>query len=181
MINTKKIIVIIQRSNGDVFLSSSLIQALYENYEAPQIDLLVNDDTISIAKLIPFINNIYTFSYQKKQDNRWKQEKNLFFKFFKKYDLSINLTASDRSVIYALISGKKSISAVENDSKKSWWKKIFLNHYYYFDNSKHILINNLEPLNLLKINFNNVHYPIAVSSEATFNALKNEKKKQNIN
>ena len=172
MINTKKIIVIIQRSNGDVFLSSSLIKFLYEHYEFPQIDLLVNDDTISIAKLIPFIKNIYTFSYQKKQDNRWKQEKDILTSLFRKYDLSINLTASDRSVFYALISGKKSISAVENDSKKSWWKKILLTHYYYFDNSKHILINNLEPLNLLKINFNNVHYPIEVSSEATLNIKK---------
>ena len=172
MRKTKKIIVIIQRSNGDVFLSSSLIKVLYEHYEFPQIDLLVNDDTISIAKLIPFIKNIYTFSYQKKQDNRWKQEKDILTSIFGKYDLSINLTASDRSVFYALISGKKSISAVENDSKKSWWKKILLTHYYYFDNSKHILINNLEPLNLLKINFNNVHYPIEVSSEATLNIKK---------
>ena len=114
MRKTKKIIVIIQRSNGDVFLSSSLVKALYEHYEAPQIDLLVNDDTISIAKLIPFIKNIYTFSYQKKQDNRWKQEKDILTSLFRKYDLSINLTASDRSVFYALISAKKSISALED-------------------------------------------------------------------
>ena len=52
---------------GALFLSSSLIKALYEHYESPQIDLLVNDDTIAIAKLIPFIKNIHTFSYQKKK------------------------------------------------------------------------------------------------------------------
>ena len=77
------ILLIIQRSNGDVFLSSSLIKRLYEYYDAPQIDLLVNDDTISISKLIPFIKNIYTFSYQEKQVNRWKQEKNLILKKYK--------------------------------------------------------------------------------------------------
>ena len=122
----KKIIIIIQRSNGDVFLSSSLINALYEHYENPQIDLIVNDDTYSIAKLIPFIQNIYIFSYHLKQKSRWKQEKNLISKIYKKYDLSINLTASDRSIFYALMAGKKSISAVEKGSRKSWWKKIFL-------------------------------------------------------
>jgi len=37
----KKIIVIIQRSNGDVFLSSSLIKGLYEHFDDPHIDLLV--------------------------------------------------------------------------------------------------------------------------------------------
>ena len=99
----KKIIIIIQRSNGDVFLSSSLINALYGHYENPQIDLIVNVDTYSIANLIPFIQNIYTFSYHLKQKSRWKQEKNLISKIYKKYDLSINLTASDRSIFYALM------------------------------------------------------------------------------
>ena len=168
MSKINNILIIIQRSNGDVFLSSSLIKRLYEYYDSPQIDLLVNDDTISIARLVPFIKNIFTFSYQEKQDNRWKQEKNLIFKVYKKYDLSINLTASDRSIFYALMAGKKSISAVESDNRKSWWKKIFLTHHYYFDNTKHILSNNLEPLNLLKINSKNIHYDIGVSSEATF-------------
>ena len=162
----RKILIIIQRSNGDVFLSSSLIKALYEEYNSPQIDMLVNDDTISIAKLIPFTKNIYTFSYLKKQKNRWKQEQKLISKNFKKYDLSINLTASDRSVFYALISGKKSISAIEDNRNKSWWKKIFLSHYYYFDNSQHILLNNLQSLNYLNINFNNTHYDIGVTIEA---------------
>ena len=168
----KKIIIIIQRSNGDVFLSSSLINALYGHYENPQIDLIVNDDTYSIAKLIPFIQNIYTFSYHLKQKSRWKQEKNLISKIYKKYDLSINLTASDRSIFYALMAGKKSISAVEKGSRKSWWKKIFLTHYYYFDMSRHILINNLEPLNLLNINFDNIQTHIEVSSEANLNVNK---------
>ena len=168
----KKIIIIIQRSNGDVFLSSSLIKALYDYYQAPQIDLLVNDDTISIAKLIPFTNNIYTFSYKKKKNERWKQEKNILIKLYKKYDLSINLTASDRSVMYALLAGKKSISAVEVENKKSWWKKLLLNHHYYFDNSKHILINNLEPLSFLNINSEMIHYPIEASREATSNIKK---------
>jgi heptosyltransferase-3 len=149
----KKILVIVQRSNGDVFLSVSLIKQLYENYNAPLIDFLVNDDTLSIASLIPCINKIHTFSYKEKKKNRWLQEKKILSKIFRKYDLSINLTASDRSVFYSLISGKKSISAIEKNNKKSWWKKLFLSHYYFFDSSQHILKNNLQPLNLLNINF----------------------------
>ena len=43
----------------------------------------------------------------------------LLIDLIKKYDLSINLTASDRSVIYALLAGKKTISAIEKDNKKS--------------------------------------------------------------
>ena len=164
----RKILVIIQRSNGDVLLSSSLIKALYEEYDSPKIDLLINDDTNSIARLIPFIQNIHTFSYNEKHLNRWRQEKQITLKIFKKYDLSINLTSSDRSVFYALMAGKKSISAIEFEGYKSWWKKFFLTHYYYFENSRHILLNNLQPLNFLNINFNNIHHEIEASREATF-------------
>jgi len=163
--NPKKILILIQRSNGDVFLSTSLIKGLYEYYESPHIDLLINDDTFSIARLIPFIKNIYTFSYHEKKNNRWTQEKNLITKIFKKYDLSINLTASDRSVLYALIAAKKTISAIEIDNKKSWWKKALLTQYYYFDKDKHILMNNLESLNLLNIKHDNIQQPIDVSSK----------------
>ena len=168
----KKIIIIIQRSNGDVFLSSSLIKALYEFYESPKIDLLINDDTFPIAKLIPYINNIHTFSYEEKKKHRWKQEKKIIIDIFRKYDLSINLTASDRSVLYAKIAGKKTISAVETNNKKSWWKKLLVTKYYYFDNNRHILLNNLQSLKLLKIKHKNVFQPIEISTKIIFKMRK---------
>ena len=71
------ILVIIQRSNGDVFLSSSLIVQLQQHLNPDAIDLLVNDDTLAIAKTLPNIRQIYTFSYQKKKQQRWRQEKQI--------------------------------------------------------------------------------------------------------
>ena len=175
--NTNKILLIIQRSNGDVLLSLSLIKALFENFNQPQIDILVNDDTVQVAKTMPFINHIYTFSYLKKQAGRYKQEKNLISSIFRTYDLSINLTSSDRSVIYAILASKNSISAVEKNHKKSWWKKYFLSMYYYFDSSRHILLNNLEPLNLLNISHKKIQEPIKISAEAhtKVNSMLNKK------
>ena len=109
---TSNILVIIQRSNGDVLLSASLIQQLQLSLKPDAIDLLVNDDTLFIAQTLPYIRQIHTFSYQKKKKHRWQQEKEIIKKIYRKYDLSINLTASDRSVIYALLAGKKAMSAV---------------------------------------------------------------------
>ena len=83
MKSPKKILIIIQRSNGDVLLSSTLVDELYRHYESPSIDLLVNDDTYSLAKLLPNINNIYQFSYKKKRDSRFKQEKEIIFRLRK--------------------------------------------------------------------------------------------------
>ena len=119
MKNSKKILIIIQRSNGDVLLSQTLITALYEHYQSPKIDLLVNDDTLPVAQLLSNINFIHAFSYKKKRENRWKQEKDIIASVFRKYDLSINLTARDHSVLYALFARKNSISAIEKDNSKS--------------------------------------------------------------
>ena len=176
----KKILIIIQRSNGDVFLSASLINNLYNYYQSPEIDLLVNDDTYQLASLLSNINFIHRFYYSKKQNNQFKQEKNLVISLFKKYDLAVNLTASDRSVIYALLAGKKSISAIEVNNRKSWWKKIFLSHYYYFDLSKHILLNNLEPLRVLKINYDNYQESITFSKN-DYSEIKSKLKRKGIN
>ena len=179
MKNTKKILIIIQRSNGDILLSQTLITALYEYYRSPQIDLLVNDDTLSVARLLPNINFIHTFSYKKKRENRWKQEKDIIASVFRKYDLSINLTASDRSVLYAIFASKNSISAIEKDNSKSWWKKSLLTHYYYFDTTKHILLNNLEPLSFLKIKQPNALGKPKVS-EVTIDRIKTKLDKKGI-
>ena len=73
----KKILVIIQRSNGDVFLSLSLINSLNNEFNFPKIDLLVNDDTQSVAELFPNINSIITFSYSRKKTDKWSQERDI--------------------------------------------------------------------------------------------------------
>jgi heptosyltransferase III len=177
--NPKKILIIIQRSNGDVLLSQALISNLYEYYKSPMIDLLVNDDTLSIARLLSNINFIHTFSYKKKFENRWKQEKDIITSVFRKYDLSINLTASDRSVLYAIFASKNSISAIERNNSKSWWKKSLLNYHYFFDTTKHILLNNLEPLNLLKIKHASILGKPKVS-EVTITRIKNKLDKKGI-
>ena len=171
--NIKSILIIIQRSNGDVFLSSPLIDQLKNSFMDAEIDLLINTDTISIAKTLTKVNKIYQFSYEEKNKNRFEQEKKIFKKIYRKYDLSINLTSSDRSVIYSLIASKKSISAIEKNKSKSWWKKILLKHYYFFDEDEHILLNNLKSLDFLGIK------PVkqvarANYSQASLDAMKNK-------
>ncbi|MBT5491272.1 glycosyltransferase family 9 protein [bacterium] len=173
----KKILIIIQRSNGDVFLSSPLINAVYNYYENPQIDLLVNDDTSMIAKTLSNINHIHQFSYKKKKENRISQEKELIGNIFRKYDLSINLTASDRSVLYAILASKNSISAVEKDAKKSWWKNYLLNYSYPFDTTIPIVKNNIQALKFLGIKNKNIEVKSSYPNSAKESILKKLKEK----
>ena len=176
----KNILVIIQRSNGDVLLSASLISQLYEKLKPQTIDILVNLDTLPIAKTLPNVNKIHTFSYIEKKENKVKQEKSILKKIYRKYDLSINLTSSDRSVIYAILASKKAISAVEENKFKSWWKKIFLNKYFLFDTKSHILINNLKPLSLLGLD--TLHHQASPKySKLAFSSVQNKLHKLKIN
>jgi heptosyltransferase-3 len=145
----ENILIIIQRSNGDVFLSTPLIEALYHAYDGPAIDLLVNDDTLGIAGTLPQVRHIYRYSYLWQGVNRIVQTAGLVRKIARRYDLTISLTASDRSVMFALISGRRSISAVDKEPAKSWWKRRLLSAHYEFDMSRHIVENNTAPLGLL--------------------------------
>jgi len=173
-----RILIIIQRSNGDVFFSGSLINYLKNFFLNSKIDLLINDDTLQIADLLPGINKILKFSYSKKDAYRWKQEKEIFKKIYRKYDIAINLTASYRSVLYSILASKKSISAIERDVSKSWWKRLFLSSYYYFDSNKHIIENNLKPLDFLGISYETKVLEIPVSGKC----LKNVSRKlKNLN
>jgi heptosyltransferase III len=147
----KRILIVVQRSNGDVFLSSPLIEGLFRAYGKPQIDLLINDDTLAVARTLPHIENIYQFSYKGADKGLGAITFHLLKKIARHYDLSISLTASDRSVIFALAASGYSISAVDASLKKSWWKRLLLSHHYIFDSGRHIIENNTTPLDLLGI------------------------------
>ncbi|NTW84508.1 MAG: glycosyltransferase family 9 protein, partial [Chlorobiaceae bacterium] len=141
-----RILVIVQRSNGDVLLSFPLIEGLFQAYGGTHIDLLVNSDTLAVARMLPHIRHIHVFSYEQ---SRSKQTYDLIRNIACRYDLSISLTASDRSVLFSLVSGGISISAVEKQLKRSWWKRFLLTGHYEFDADRHIIDNNTRPLGLL--------------------------------
>ena len=150
-----KILIIIRRSNGDVFLTEPLIRNLKEFYNA-KIDLLINADTLAIAKTIPFVNNIYLYDYTRKGFSKILNETKLFWKIFKKYDLAISLTANDRSVRYAIFSARRSISVIEKEAKKSWWKKYLLTSYFYSED-KPVVQQYMIPLKILGYEVNKIY------------------------
>jgi len=137
-----KILLIIRRSNGDVFLSTPLIEFLNNKYPNAQIDILVNSDTVGVAKILPYINQIYTYSYDWKIEGfikRFKSEVSLVKKIIGKYDISISLTANTRSILYARLAGEKAISCIDNNMKGSFWSRLILNEYFDYDPQRHIV------------------------------------------
>ncbi len=150
----REILVIVQRSNGDVFLSSPLVEALHESYPGAAIDLLVNKDTEAIAKTLPHIRNILTYDYAWKREgttSRLAKEWGLVRSISGTYDLAINLTASDRSVLYARLAGRRALSCVEPEIGKSWWKRLLLTDTFAYDTDRHVVEHTMMPLRLLGI------------------------------
>ena len=119
------------------------------------------------------------FLIKRKNNNDGGKKNKIIKKIFRNYDLSINLTASDRSVIYALLASKYAISAVETNKRKSWWKKLLLKCSYNFDTKKHILLNNLEPLNCLNIKVSK-RQPVPTVSQTVSTSVKKRLTKLNI-
>lgn len=165
----KQILVIIRRSNGDVLLSSALLQQLRDYYAGAHIDLLINDDTLGVAKALPSIRHIYCYSYAWKTLSWWArvhQQVGLIRRLWRRYDLAISLTTTDSSVWYARIAGRQAISLIETEVHKNWWKQCLLDGYYYLDPTQHVILNHLKALNLLQIPQGKVITHIQYSPEA---------------
>lgn len=165
----KQILIIIRRVNGDVLLTSPLIQHLRDHYEGVDIDLLVNDDTLAIAKALRPIRQIHVYSYQWKKLPLWarlQQHWKLVRTLYQRYDLAISLTTTDSSVLYARLGGRTAMSAIDVEASKNWWKKRLLNHYYLLSPHRHMILNNLEPLRLLGIPVGKVACKVHYSATA---------------
>lgn len=150
----RKILIIIMRSNGDVYLSLPVIDALRANHPEARIDLLVFDSTRETALALGRADNVYVYTYKWKAEGQlaYLIKQMLFIKqLFRQYDLSISLTASDRSTLYSILSSRVSIGAYDSTLRTSWWKRLFLNHSYHFDQNEHIVHNNVQALKLLNI------------------------------
>ncbi|WP_093064595.1 glycosyltransferase family 9 protein [Thiothrix caldifontis] len=165
----KRILIIIRRSNGDVLLASPLIQHLQAHYPGAAIDLLINDDTLGIAQALPHVRQIHTYSYGWKKLPLWQRlrtEMTFIRRLFRQYDLAISLTATDSSVLYALLFGRHSISVIDTDRRKNWWKKRVLTGYYQVNNQRHVIANNLQVLPLLGISTQTIECAVQYSPQS---------------
>jgi len=165
----EKILIIIRRSNGDVLLTSPLINALHGHFPHAAIDLLVNRDTLEIAHLLPHVRTIHTYSYAwRKQGvaSFVRKELALIRSILRRYDLAVSLTANDRSTVYAFLAGRTSIGESEGSRRRFWWRRILLSHVHVFRPDRHILFNNLAPLDLLGLSWSRAEVTLRYSEEA---------------
>ncbi|MBI2026630.1 MAG: glycosyltransferase family 9 protein [Deltaproteobacteria bacterium] len=153
----KSVLIILRRYRGDVLLALPLIASLKNEFTNIKIDLLINPQTEDIALLLPYVRKIHVLREYYKFDSRilrFCRILGLSIRFFRKYDLSINLTTNDAGAFLSWASATVSMSVCEVEKYKSWWKKMLLSYTYHYEKSMHTVTQSLKPLSYLKIEKN---------------------------
>lgn len=124
----KTILIVNIRLIGDVILTTPLIGLLKDAYPEASIDLLVNRGTGEFLEKDPRVSEVL---YSGSKESGAKQAKGGYFgKIFRRYDLAINMNASDRGNIAVLMAGKRIRVGFHNSGNfwKSIWQKLLLTH-----------------------------------------------------
>ena len=132
---------IVTRRIGDVLLTAPLIRSLKAAWPSTRIDLLVFKGTEGILAGNPDIDRIVVVPGA----GHWRFARQLW----RKYDLAISTSPSDRPTLYAWLAGKIRIG-VMTAGFKSAWKRALLHACVPFDNlDLHTVVQNLLLADLL--------------------------------
>lgn len=113
---------------GDVILTTPLIGLLKEAYPDAAIDILVNRGTGEFLEKDPRIRSVI---YSHGRETGATQARNGYLgKIFRRYDLAINMNASDRGTIAILLAGKRVRIGFYTGSPKikNLWQRLLLTH-----------------------------------------------------
>ena len=136
-----RVLVIVTRRIGDVLLTAPLIRSIKDAWPSTHIDLLVFKGTEGILAGNPDIDRIIVVP----ASAHWR----FIRQMWRKYDLAISTSPSDRPTLYAWLAGKSRIG-VMTDGLESAWKRALLHGSVPFDNiALHTVIQNLRLADLL--------------------------------
>ena len=156
----KKILVIKLRDIGDIVLSTPVLSVLDHNCAAPEIVYVVKKEYENFKYILPYVREVITY------------DKNDPFDFIRlviklrkhNFDLCVNLHATFRSALLALLSGAK-FRLVHNHSGKDFFTSVPLG---IIEGPKSIIERDLDTLHPLKLD------PIPVEMKKTVLKLNEE-------
>ena len=136
-----RVLVIVTRRIGDVLLTAPLIRSIKDAWPSARVDLLVFSGTEGVLAGNPDIDRIIVTP----PSRHWR----FIRQVWRKYDLAISTSPSDRPTLYAWLAGRTRIG-VMTDGFKSAWKRALLSATVPFDNLEvHTVVQNLQLADLL--------------------------------
>ncbi len=143
----KKILLIAVPGIGDTLLATPLIATLQSEYPKASFDMLVREGTEGIINKCLGINKVITFNHKEKISSYSK----VICKIFRKYDLAISISTSDRYAIYSFFAAPYRISVLNPFKLQDFWKRLIYTAYTEADFKTHTIIQNLRLTSLLGI------------------------------
>ena len=147
LIPPRNILVIVTRRIGDVLLTTPLLHSLKTAWPAAQVDVLVFRGTEGILAGNLDIGRVIVVE----SGSGWREGLKLMRSLWRRYDVALSTSPSDRPTLYAWIAGRWRAGLVE-DGAGSGWKRLLLSATAAFENhSLHTVNLNLRLAGLLKI------------------------------
>jgi heptosyltransferase-3 len=136
----RSILVVCIRLIGDVILSTPLVGLLKSAYPDAEIDYLVNRGTGEFLEKDPRIRRVLYSRNREAREPVGKPEPGYSFRIFRRYDMAINLNASDRGNIAVVLAGRKDRVGFHlgGNRIRDIWKKLVMTHPVFFPFAIHV-------------------------------------------
>jgi heptosyltransferase-3 len=135
----RSILVVVTRRIGDVFLTGALLRSLRRAWPNARLDLLVFEGTGGVAHTHADLTEIIAVP------ERASLAINLAMirRLWRKYDLALSTSPSDRPTLYAWSAGRRSVGVMDAGAKHFWKRLLLTQTVPYEPLSIHALVQNL--------------------------------------
>ncbi|MCB0352108.1 MAG: glycosyltransferase family 9 protein [Bdellovibrionales bacterium] len=135
----KKILVVAVPGMGDALLATPLISSLQSAFPDAAIDILVRSGRESIVEDCPHIQKVISFNYR----SRIFSYLEMVYRLFRKYDLAVSTSDSDRSTLSCFYAAPYRIGVVPKWRIGNFWKRLFWHGFIETDPHLHMVTQNL--------------------------------------
>jgi heptosyltransferase III len=114
-----RVLVIVMRRLGDVFLTTALLRTLQNGLPRVTIDVLVFAGTEGILSGNPDVSTVITLPSSPSA----RELLTLVRRLWRRYDLAISTQSGDRPTFLAYVAGRRRIGLVPARGGGAWWKR----------------------------------------------------------
>lgn len=142
----QRILLIAVPGIGDAFLATPLLGALKHAYPDARIDMLVRDGK-AILEGNPYVSRVLVQPRRPPLAHSAK----FLTSIFRRYDLAVSTSPSDRSFINLLFAAPRRVGKVTAVTPKTWWKRWLVDSFVLIDPEAHVVSENLRLADALGI------------------------------
>jgi len=140
-----RILVVVTRRIGDVLLAVPLVRSLKSAWPSARIDMLVFKGTEGVLAGNPDLDEVIAVPASRPAIEALRFARRLW----RRYDLAISTSPSDRPTLYAWLAGKSRVGVMPSGAKHAWKRGLLHATVPFDDLDTHTVVQNLWLADLL--------------------------------